>query len=151
MAGRPTLPAVPILPRSTVSVPVPAAPVTTAQVTPTPVPTPVNKTVKEQLMETTLSDLKEMCRMEHVKGFSNKPKAQVIDLLLAHRSGTAVAQESPKKDGLTVPQLRAAIKNLGGKNYSQKKKADLEAQLAELIAKPAVVPTVPAAPIVPQA
>lgn len=100
-----------------------------------PASTPVSpSTPKELLMDHTLFDLKNMCRAEQVKGYSNKKKEDVVDILLAHRNGTPIVQDSPKKNGLTVPQLRAAIKNAGGKNYSQLKKAELQAMLAGLLA-----------------
>ena len=115
---------------SPVQVPVlPALPVIGAPVVAPP-------TDRDRFNKMTLKDLKEEAKTRGIRGYSTKRKPELVEILLnaggAVPAGGARGAPGGVPATLTIPQLKEAIKAKGGKGYSGKSKAELQAMLAGL-------------------
>lgn len=88
-------------------------------------------TERDRLNKQTLKDLKELAKTRGIRGYSQKRKPELVEMLLV--GGTAPrAVVAGVPANLTIPQLKEAIKAHGGKGYSGKNKAELQEMLAGL-------------------
>ena len=85
-------------------------------------------TERDRLTKQTLKDLKDLAKTRGIRGYSQKRKADLVEMLLG---GVALTPAGIPAT-LTIPQLKEAIKAHGGKGYSGKNKAELQMMLAGL-------------------
>ncbi len=97
----------------------------------TPATTTVPLTERDRLTKQTLKDLKDLAKTRGIRGYSQKRKAELVEMILAGGPGPAPAVAGGHVNQ-TIPQLKEAIKARGGKGYSGKSKAELQEMLAGL-------------------
>lgn len=101
--------------------------------------TPANTTIvavplteRDRLTKQTLKDLKELAKTRGIRGYSQKRKPELVEMLLAGGTAPNAVAVGGVNANLTIPQLKEAIKARGGKGYSGKNKSELQEMLAGL-------------------
>lgn len=94
-------------------------------------------TERDRLHKMTLKELKEYAKEHSIRGYSQKKKDELVDMILAHNAQAGAGAGGVPAGGKvnrTIPVLKALIKENGGKGYSGKNKAELEKMLEDLLA-----------------
>lgn len=105
-------------------------------------PAPLSE--RDRLTKMTLKELKEYAKEHNIRGYSQKNKADLVDLILAGSAPGGTAGGAPTGAGttatavtdiqkMTIPQLKEEIKKRGGRGYSGKSKAELVKMLGDMI------------------